>query len=215
MPDARNGLDYTIARQAEEQARNSEQLVASGYRLNLIVAIFLPLTALGSAFGMNLNSGLEAIRTPLLFWGVLVFGLVLGFRGESGGLLAGIQAKAGASEAFLTTTVSRAAPRRSSGQTRHAEWRVSPPCRFAFPGCTGSGRLRTRPEMIIRPPSFNCSTSGVGIFSGEQVTITASKGAASGHPLNPSPARVWTLVNPSRVSTSAACFASGSTISIV
>ena len=76
--DAQHGLDYMIARQAEEQARNSEALVASGYRLNLLVAIFLPLTALGSAFGMNLVNGLEPIRSPILFWLILLFGLELG-----------------------------------------------------------------------------------------------------------------------------------------
>ncbi|MGV3532196.1 MAG: hypothetical protein ACO1QR_07485 [Chthoniobacteraceae bacterium] len=77
--DAQHGLEYMIARQAEEQARNSEALVASGYRLNLLVAIFLPLTALGSAFGMNLVNGLEHIKSPVLFWLILIFGLVLGF----------------------------------------------------------------------------------------------------------------------------------------
>ncbi|HEX8312950.1 MAG TPA: CorA family divalent cation transporter [Chthoniobacteraceae bacterium] len=77
--DARNGLDYMIARQAEEQARNSDQLVVSSYRLNLLVAIFLPLTALGSAFGMNFVHGLEGVRSPLLFWSVLVLGILVGF----------------------------------------------------------------------------------------------------------------------------------------
>ena len=77
--DAKNGMEYMIARQAEEQAENSEQLLTAGHRLNMLIAVFLPLTALGSAFGMNLRHGLEGITSPLLFWGTLCFGLVVGF----------------------------------------------------------------------------------------------------------------------------------------
>ena len=77
--DAKNGLEYMVARQTEEQAENSEQLLKAGHRLNMLIAIFLPLTALGSAFGMNFRHGLESITSPLLFWGTLFLGLVLGF----------------------------------------------------------------------------------------------------------------------------------------
>jgi hypothetical protein len=77
--DARNGLDFLIASQAEEQAERAEQLVQSGYKLNLLVAIFLPLTALGSAFGMNFKHGLEHVQSPWLFWLVLGAGIFLGF----------------------------------------------------------------------------------------------------------------------------------------
>lgn len=81
--DARNGLDYMVARQTEEHARNSEELVRSGHRLNLLVALFLPLTAIASVFGMNLVSGLEEVRTPALFWGILGVGLVMGWLVKS------------------------------------------------------------------------------------------------------------------------------------
>jgi hypothetical protein len=77
--DAKNGMEYMIARQAEEQAENSEQLLKAGHKLNLLIALFLPLTALGSAFGMNFRHGLEHITSPLLFWGTLFLGLALGF----------------------------------------------------------------------------------------------------------------------------------------
>lgn len=77
--DAKNGLEYMVARQAEEQAKNSEQLLLAGHRLNMLIAIFLPLTALGSAFGMNFRHGLESITSPLLFWGTLAGGIMLGF----------------------------------------------------------------------------------------------------------------------------------------
>ena len=62
--DAKNGLEYMVARQAEEQAENSEQLLKAGHKLNMLIAIFLPLTALGSAFGMNFRHGLEGVTSP-------------------------------------------------------------------------------------------------------------------------------------------------------
>ena len=77
--DAKNGLEYMVARQTEEQAENSEQLLKAGHRLNMLIALFLPLTAIASAFGMNMRHGMEAITSPLLFWGVLALGLFLGF----------------------------------------------------------------------------------------------------------------------------------------
>ena len=85
--DAKNGLEYMVARQTEEQAENSEQLLKAGHKLNLLIAIFLPLTAIGSAFGMNLRHGMEGVSTPLLFWGTTFLGLVLGFMVK--GLLEG------------------------------------------------------------------------------------------------------------------------------
>lgn len=84
ISDAKNGLDYMIARQAEEQARSSAELVVSSYRLNMPVAVFLPLTALGSAFGMNFRHGLEEVTTPLLFWAVLVSGVLIGLVVKAG-----------------------------------------------------------------------------------------------------------------------------------
>jgi hypothetical protein len=82
--DAQHGLNYMVARQAEEQSRTSHELVHSGHKLNLLIALFLPLTALGSAFGMNLKHGLEGISSPLLFWTVLIGGFALGFIVKAG-----------------------------------------------------------------------------------------------------------------------------------
>ena len=66
-----------MARRAEEQARTGREMAAASHRLNIIAAIFLPLTALGSMFGMNLVSGLE--KQPIwLFWAVLVAGVAIG-----------------------------------------------------------------------------------------------------------------------------------------
>ena len=76
--DAKNGLEFVLARQAELEAKSSRQLVQAQHRLNILIAIFLPLTALGSAFGMNLRHGFEGITNPLLFWSVLAGGIFLG-----------------------------------------------------------------------------------------------------------------------------------------
>lgn len=76
--DATNGLDFTIARQGEEMAKASTALAHAGHRLNLMAALFLPLSAIASIFGMNLKHGLEGITTPLLFWSVLAAGIVVG-----------------------------------------------------------------------------------------------------------------------------------------
>jgi Mg2+ and Co2+ transporter CorA len=78
LTDSKNALDYTMARQAEEQSRVDRAMAANGERLNRLAAIFLPLTLLASLFGMNLPSGLE--RTgPHLFWAIIGGGLLLGF----------------------------------------------------------------------------------------------------------------------------------------
>ncbi|MGK7873692.1 MAG: hypothetical protein AB4426_10400 [Xenococcaceae cyanobacterium] len=76
--DTKNALDFHIAKKADEQARLSMQSVRAGDRLNTLVAIFLPLTAITSVFGMNLPHGLEDTST-LLFWSVFLMGIFLGF----------------------------------------------------------------------------------------------------------------------------------------
>ena len=69
--DAKNALDYQIARGNEESARLANEAARSGQRLNIIAAITLPITALSGVFGMNLPNGLEN-APPALFW--IVFG---------------------------------------------------------------------------------------------------------------------------------------------
>ena len=43
----------------EEEAKLSQQAVQTGHRLNVLAAVFFPLTAIASLFGMNMHSGLE------------------------------------------------------------------------------------------------------------------------------------------------------------
>jgi hypothetical protein len=75
--DAKNALDYRIARQAEEQSQLSNELSEAGHRLNLLAALFLPLSVIGGAFGSSLKSGLED-SGPWLFWALLSAALIAG-----------------------------------------------------------------------------------------------------------------------------------------
>ncbi|MGF1451447.1 MAG: CorA family divalent cation transporter [Opitutales bacterium] len=75
--EAKAALDYNIARQGEAQATHSMRISRIGHRLNLLAALFLPITALTSIFGMSLASGLETYD-PAGFWIVLFAGIVMG-----------------------------------------------------------------------------------------------------------------------------------------
>ncbi len=77
--DAKAGLDYTTAKRAEEQAESAEHIALSSHRLNLLVALFLPMSALGSIFGVNLAHGLENTGKPFLFWGFIAASFVFGY----------------------------------------------------------------------------------------------------------------------------------------
>jgi hypothetical protein len=80
--DAKNGLDYTVAHQAEQQAERSYEMTVSAHRLNLLAATFFPLATLSAVysaiFGMILAHGEQEWSTPALFWGILGVGLVCG-----------------------------------------------------------------------------------------------------------------------------------------
>ena len=78
LEDVRNALQYRTAREAEQQAKHSQEALRASHRLNILVAVFLPLTAIGGIFGMNLASGLENV-SPVVFWLVLIVGINLGF----------------------------------------------------------------------------------------------------------------------------------------
>jgi hypothetical protein len=81
--DAKSGLDYTVARRAEEQADLSAKIAESGHRLNLLAALFFPITALGTMLGMNIQHGLENAGAPFLFWFVLAAAFAVGFMVRS------------------------------------------------------------------------------------------------------------------------------------
>jgi hypothetical protein len=79
LADARNALDFALAEETERHTQVNLELTKAAHRMNLMVALFLPVTALASIFGMNLTSGLESKWAPYLFWTVLVMGVFLGF----------------------------------------------------------------------------------------------------------------------------------------
>ncbi|MBK8697659.1 MAG: hypothetical protein IPN17_36770 [Deltaproteobacteria bacterium] len=51
MGDARNALEYTVARNTEAQAANGQRAVEAQHRLNLLAALFFPVTAIGLMLG--------------------------------------------------------------------------------------------------------------------------------------------------------------------
>jgi hypothetical protein len=76
--DAKNALDFTIARESEEQTRRSYQMAVSSHRLNVLVAMFFPIATVSTIFGMNLPHGVESVNNPLGFWGVLAGAFIAG-----------------------------------------------------------------------------------------------------------------------------------------
>ncbi len=69
--DAENGMQHTIAQHTEEQALLSERIAKESHRLNLLAAVALPITAIGSVLGMNLENGLEQLPEPISFWAIV------------------------------------------------------------------------------------------------------------------------------------------------
>jgi len=78
LEDTRNEIQQRTARKAEEQAELSAAALQASHRLNILAALFFPLTAIASLFGMNLAHGLDS-RSPLIFWLVLMVGCALGY----------------------------------------------------------------------------------------------------------------------------------------
>lgn len=76
--DAKNALDLTIARQAEEQAETSYHMALSAHRLNVLVAFFFPIATLCAIFGTNLDTGLEHLHPPYPFLATIAAGMVIG-----------------------------------------------------------------------------------------------------------------------------------------
>lgn len=75
--NTKNALDYKIAKRSEEQTQLSLASVEAGHRLNILAAIFFPLTAISCVFGMNVVSGLENHSTET-FWAITLSSVVIG-----------------------------------------------------------------------------------------------------------------------------------------
>lgn len=76
--DAKLKLDYRIASNSESQAAQTKQMISAQHRLNVLAAITLPVMALATVLGMNVNHGLEN-RSPGVFLMVLVVGVLIGY----------------------------------------------------------------------------------------------------------------------------------------
>ncbi len=82
LEDTHIEIQQRTARKAEEQARLSAAALQASHRLNILAALFFPLTAIASVFGMNLAHGMNT-ESPVIFWLVLVAGCALGFGMKS------------------------------------------------------------------------------------------------------------------------------------
>lgn len=83
--DAQNGLDYTVAHQAEKQSQRSYEMAVAAHRLNLLAATFFPLATMSAIFGALFammhareDHGLYEVNLPLVFWCTMAAGLVGG-----------------------------------------------------------------------------------------------------------------------------------------
>lgn len=76
--DAKNALDLTIARQAEQQAETAFHMALSAHRLNVLVAFFFPIATLCAIFGTNLETGLERWSPPIPFLATIASGMLIG-----------------------------------------------------------------------------------------------------------------------------------------
>lgn len=78
LEDVRNAIQHRMAREAEKQAMLSKQALQASHRLNILAALFFPLTAIASLFGMNLAPGFDQ-SSVIIFWVVAVASIGLGF----------------------------------------------------------------------------------------------------------------------------------------
>ncbi len=83
--DAKNGLEFTVAHQAEKQSERTFDMAVAAHRLNLLAATFFPLATLSGVFGavfammhVHRDHGLETVDTRLLFWLAMFAGLLGG-----------------------------------------------------------------------------------------------------------------------------------------
>ncbi|MEM1059807.1 MAG: CorA family divalent cation transporter, partial [Verrucomicrobiota bacterium] len=77
IEDARATLDYLVASQSMEQSELNRKLNVTTRRLNLLIAVFFPLTAVSTVFGMNLVHGLEGAPVAA-FWMTVLASVGLG-----------------------------------------------------------------------------------------------------------------------------------------
>lgn len=75
--DARATLDYQVVAQTAEQSELNRRLNRTTARLNVLIALFFPLTAISTVFGMNMAHGFEGLSI-FAFWAIVGGSLILG-----------------------------------------------------------------------------------------------------------------------------------------
>jgi hypothetical protein len=84
MEEARNKLDYEIARRSEEEALYSREQARAAHKLNLLAAVFFPVTAVSSILGANMPMGLENAPSALIYWVLIIIALFVGLNIRNG-----------------------------------------------------------------------------------------------------------------------------------
>lgn len=82
LEDVRLGIQYRTAREEEKQAKAGQEALRASHRLNVLAALFLPVTAFASIFGMNFVHPLDDKNTGY-WWAVLATGIVVGLGVKS------------------------------------------------------------------------------------------------------------------------------------
>lgn len=75
--DSKNGLDYAVGKKTEEQSELQREALLASHRLNMIIALFLPITAAASLLGMNIPHGLEK-SSNWVYFSIVITCAVLG-----------------------------------------------------------------------------------------------------------------------------------------
>ena len=76
LQDAQFGLNFTAAKQAEVQAQSALRMANTSHRLNVLAALFLPITAISGLLSMTIRA--DIADTPTNFWLVAIIGVVIG-----------------------------------------------------------------------------------------------------------------------------------------
>ena len=76
LQDAQFGLNFTAAKQAEAQAQSAQRMANTSHRLNVMAALFLPLTALSGLFSMYVRA--DVADTTQNFWYITSAGVLAG-----------------------------------------------------------------------------------------------------------------------------------------
>lgn len=79
VEDAKNGLEFTVAKESEAQSKVSLSIAEESRRLNALAAVCLPLSALSAVVGASIPTGLELLPAPGIFWFLIAGALALGF----------------------------------------------------------------------------------------------------------------------------------------